>query len=187
MDFYYNAIYDRSGNGNRFPDILDIDLEEVGYQFATSSYSCKAYGQNMTSPLYRLAGINNPQLSFYYYVGYVGLHGGIEISMQFNTPVLHLDIQNGSTWFNDFVTPFYPLGSSWVPVTVDLSRFTNQNIRVRFRATSLDVKDTKGPCTALVDDVCIGPADNSPPKCADITVLSDYLGRIPAGAVQLLW
>lgn len=105
---------------------------------------------SLISPCFDLTGIGSPEFEFW-------LHQyGISMGE------LHLDLYDvtNNTWINDFETPI--IGSQqnsstapWIKKTIDLTNYSNLNIRIRFRAITGNSFDSD----ICIDDISLHKKD----------------------------
>ncbi len=92
------------------------------YVYLESSGGCSGQEAILLSPCIDLSGMSQPVMTFRRH-----MVGG-------NIASLHVDVNTGSGWVNDVMTPLQgSQGFGWQLSTVDLSAYVGQNLQVRLR------------------------------------------------------
>ena len=97
---------------------------ELGkYLYLEGSPGCFNQAAILYSPCIDLGNSTEPLLSFWYHMF------GSDMGN------LHIDLFDGTTWYNNILIPFYgDQGADWQKAEIDLSSFSGNIINIRFRA-----------------------------------------------------
>ncbi len=122
------------------------------------------------SPPYDLANLTTPQIEFWYHMYGTGMGE------------LHLDIDNGSGWILDVMTPLIGQQQSlqadpWLHKLVDISTYAGQSVKFRFRS----IRSNSWNGDMAIDDVMIKEID----PCPAPTALAN--DNITLNSVDLSW
>jgi hypothetical protein len=104
------------------PDIDHTLANATGNYMYLEASNCNGKTALLTSPCINLAGITNPQLSFWYHMYGLGMG------------TLHVDLYSNGQWNNDIIPVLSGNhGNTWLQSAVSLATYSGQIVNIRFR------------------------------------------------------